>query len=91
MHDVCMQNLHVIFAIDRAGLVGATERHIRDVLTFLSHDDAEHDRDGTKEWKGTEKMLSLQFMRQYRLRSVIPEAAYQGLEEFESPDPVWQK
>lgn len=23
MHDVCMQNLHVIFAIDRAGLVGA--------------------------------------------------------------------
>ena len=23
MHDVCMQNLHVIFAVDRAGLVGA--------------------------------------------------------------------
>ena len=23
LHDVCMQNLHVIFAIDRAGLVGA--------------------------------------------------------------------
>ena len=23
VHDVCMQNLHVIFAIDRAGLVGA--------------------------------------------------------------------
>ncbi|MCI5650047.1 MAG: 1-deoxy-D-xylulose-5-phosphate synthase [Fusicatenibacter sp.] len=23
MHDVCMQNLHVVFAIDRAGLVGA--------------------------------------------------------------------
>ena len=22
MHDVCMQNLHVVFAIDRAGLVG---------------------------------------------------------------------
>lgn len=23
MHDVCMQNLHVVFAVDRAGLVGA--------------------------------------------------------------------
>ena len=23
LHDVCMQKLHVIFAIDRAGLVGA--------------------------------------------------------------------
>ncbi len=23
LHDVCMQNLHVIFAIDRSGLVGA--------------------------------------------------------------------
>jgi 1-deoxy-D-xylulose-5-phosphate synthase len=23
LHDVCIQNLHVVFAIDRAGLVGA--------------------------------------------------------------------
>ena len=23
MHDVCMQELHVVFAIDRAGLVGS--------------------------------------------------------------------
>jgi len=26
LHDVCMQNLHVVFAIDRAGLVGADGR-----------------------------------------------------------------
>ena len=27
MHDVCMQNLHVVFAIDRAGIVGYGETH----------------------------------------------------------------
>lgn len=38
LHDVCIQNLHVIFAIDRAGLVGAdgeTHQGIFD-LSFLS-------------------------------------------------------
>ena len=38
MHDVCMQNLHVIFAIDRAGLVGAdgeTHQGIFDI-SYLS-------------------------------------------------------
>ncbi len=39
VHDVCMQNLHVIFAIDRAGIVGSdgeTHQGIYD-LSFLSH------------------------------------------------------
>lgn len=39
IHDVCMQNLHVVFAIDRAGIVGAdgeTHQGIFD-LSFLSH------------------------------------------------------
>ena len=39
LHDVCMQNLHVIFAIDRSGLVGAdgeTHQGIFDTA-FLSH------------------------------------------------------
>ena len=39
IHDVCMQNLHVVFAIDRAGLVGEdgeTHQGIFD-LSFLSH------------------------------------------------------
>lgn len=39
VHDVCMQNLHVVFAIDRAGIVGAdgeTHQGIFD-LSFLSH------------------------------------------------------
>ncbi len=39
MHDVCIQNLHVVFAIDRAGIVGAdgeTHQGLFDV-SFLSH------------------------------------------------------
>lgn len=39
LHDVCMQNLHVIFAIDRSGLVGAdgeTHQGIFDTA-YLSH------------------------------------------------------
>ena len=39
LHDVCMQKLHVIFAVDRAGLVGAdgeTHQGIFDTA-FLSH------------------------------------------------------
>lgn len=39
VHDVCLQNLHVIFAIDRAGIVGddgETHQGIYD-LSFLSH------------------------------------------------------
>ena len=38
IHDVCMQNLHVVFAIDRAGLVGAdgeTHQGVFD-LSFMS-------------------------------------------------------
>ncbi len=39
VHDVCLQNLHVVFAIDRAGIVGEdgeTHQGIFD-LSFLSH------------------------------------------------------
>lgn len=39
IHDVCLQNLHVIFAIDRAGIVGddgETHQGIYDI-SFLSH------------------------------------------------------
>ena len=39
VHDVCLQKLHVVFAIDRAGIVGAdgeTHQGIYD-LSFLSH------------------------------------------------------
>ena len=39
IHDVCMQNLHVVFAVDRAGLVGSdgeTHQGVFD-LSFLSH------------------------------------------------------
>ncbi len=39
IHDVCMENLHVVFAIDRAGVVGAdgeTHQGVFD-LSFLRH------------------------------------------------------
>lgn len=39
IHDVCMQNLHVVFAIDRAGIVGddgETHQGIFDI-SYLSH------------------------------------------------------
>lgn len=39
LHDVCLQNLHVIFAVDRAGIVGSdgeTHQGIYD-LSFMSH------------------------------------------------------
>ena len=39
VHDVCMQKLHVIFAIDRAGIVGAdgeTHQGVFDIA-YLSH------------------------------------------------------
>ncbi len=39
LHDVCLQNLHVVFGVDRAGLVGAdgeTHQGMYDIA-FLSH------------------------------------------------------
>ncbi len=39
LHDVCLQNLHVVFAIDRAGVVGAdgeTHQGVYDI-SYLSH------------------------------------------------------
>ena len=39
IHDVCLQNLHVVFAIDRSGIVGedgATHQGVFDI-SFLSH------------------------------------------------------
>jgi 1-deoxy-D-xylulose-5-phosphate synthase len=39
LHDICAQNLHVVFAVDRAGLVGAdgeTHQGLFDIA-FLSH------------------------------------------------------
>lgn len=39
LHDVCMQNLHVVFGVDRAGVVGAdgeTHQGVYDI-SYLSH------------------------------------------------------
>ena len=54
LHDVCMQNLHVIFAIDRAGLVGAdgeTHQGCFDLSYMIMM--PEYDGYGTKESVGT--------------------------------------
>ena len=50
LHDVCIQNLHVVFAIDRAGLVGSdgeTHQGIFDI-SFLMYD-SQYDVDGSEE------------------------------------------
>ena len=71
VHDVCMQNLHVIFAIDRAGLVGAdgeTHQGCFDLsyLTMIPN------------------MTVMAPKNAWEIR--YPRGgAYQGLEEFQSP------
>ena len=35
IEDVCLQNLHVIFAVDRAGIVGSDGETHQAVLTYL--------------------------------------------------------
>ena len=50
LHDVCIQNLPVVFAIDRAGLVGSDgETHQGIFLHLLSLNDTEYDHYGAEE------------------------------------------
>lgn len=65
LHDVCMQKLHVIFAIDRAGLVGADgETHQGNFdlsyLTMMPNMTVMAPKNGRE----LEKSWNLQFMRQ---------------------------
>lgn len=77
MHDVCMQNLHVIFAIDRAGLVGAdgeTHQGCFDLsyLTMMPNMTVMAPKNA---WE-LRKMLELQSAPVDRLRSATREAAH---------------
>ena len=89
MHDVCMQNLHVIFAIDRAGLVGAdgeTHQGCFDLsyLTMMPNMTVM----APKECNGNfRKMLEFAVHAPVdRVAIRYPRGgAYLGLEEFESP------
>ena len=87
LHDVCMQNLHVIFAIDRAGLVGADgETHQGNFdlsyLTMMPNMIVMAPKNGRE----LEKMLEFAVHAAGPCAIRYPKgSAYQGLEEFDSP------
>lgn len=87
VHDVCMQNLHVIFAIDRAGLVGAdgeTHQGCFDLsyLTMIPNMTVMAPKNA---WE-LSKMLELSAYMAGPCAIRYPRGgAYQGLEEFQSP------
>ena len=87
LHDVCIQNLPVVFAIDRAGLVGAdgeTHQGIFD-LSFLSSIPNMHIMAPKNKWEFSDMM-------KYAVAAGCPIAvrypkgeAYTGLKEFRAP------
>lgn len=87
LHDVCLQNLPVVFAIDRAGLVGSdgeTHQGIFD-LSYLSSIPNMHIMAPKNKWE-------LSDMMKYALVMDAPVAvryprgeAYSGLKEFRAP------
>ena len=87
VHEVCMQNLHVIFAIDRAGLVGAdgeTHQGCFDLsyLTMIPNMTVMAPKNA---WE-LSKMLELSAYMAGPCAIRYPRGgAYQGLEEFQSP------
>ena len=87
VHDVCMQNLPVVFAIDRAGLVGAdgeTHQGCFDLsyLTMMPNMTVMAPKNGTE----LEKMMEFAVHAAGPCAIRYPRGtAYQGLEEFESP------
>ncbi len=87
LHDVCIQNLPVIFAIDRAGLVGSdgeTHQGIFD-LSYLSSIPGMHIMAPKNKWE-------LSDMMKFALSEEVPIAiryprgeAYAGLREYRAP------
>lgn len=87
IHDVCMQNLHVIFAVDRAGLVGSDGQthHGCFDLSYLS-------AMPNMQVLAPKNLWELSDMMKYAVGTNGPIAiryprgtAYTGLEEFRSP------
>ena len=87
MHDVCMQNLHVVFAIDRAGIVGNDgETHHGDF--DLSYFSMMPNMTVLAPKNGKELSLMLQFAIDYSGPIAIryPKGdAYEGLSEYTQP------
>lgn len=87
LHDVCMQNLHVIFAVDRAGLVGAdgeTHQGCFD-LSYLTMMPNMTVMAPKNQWE-LAKILEFAVYTAGPCAIRYPRGnAYQGLEEFDSP------
>lgn len=87
IHDVCMQNLPVVFAIDRAGIVGSdgeTHQGIFDI-SFLSTMPNMHVMAPKNKWELSDMMkFAVGFNGPIAVR--YPRGtAYDGLEEFREP------
>lgn len=87
LHDVCIQNLPVVFAIDRAGLVGSdgeTHQGIFD-LSYLSSIPNMHIMAPKNKWELSDMLkFAVEFQGPIALRYPRGEA-YDGLREFRSP------
>lgn len=87
LHDVCIQNLPVVFAIDRAGLVGSdgeTHQGIFD-LSYLSAIPNMHIMAPKNKWELSDMLkFAVGFDGPIALRYPRGEA-YDGLKEFRSP------
>lgn len=87
LHDVCIQNLHVIFAVDRAGLVGSdgeTHQGIFD-LSYLSSIPNMTVMAPKNKWELSDMMkFAVAYDGPIALRYPRGEA-YDGLQEFRAP------
>lgn len=87
LHDVCIQNMPVTFAIDRAGLVGSdgeTHQGIFD-LSYLSSIPNMHIMAPKNKWELSDMLkFAVDFMGPIAVRYPRGEA-YAGLQEFRSP------
>lgn len=87
LHDVCIQNLPVVFAIDRAGLVGSdgeTHQGIFD-LSYLSSIPNMHIMAPKNKWELSDMLkFAVNFNGPIALRYPRGEA-YDGLKEFREP------
>lgn len=87
LHDVCIQNLPVVFAIDRAGLVGSdgeTHQGIFD-LSYLSSIPNMHIMAPKNKWELSDMMkFAVNFDAPIAIRYPRGEA-YDGLSDFRSP------
>ena len=93
IHDVCIQNLPVVFAIDRAGLVGSdgeTHQGIFD-LSYLSAIPNMCLMAPKNKWELADMLkYAIDYEGPIALRYPRGEA-YDGLQEFRAPVAIWQE